>query len=237
MRSLALTLLCALASAPLARADLYIETTTTLAEGEQQQQVVTEAWFTGKAAANRGVDGTMRIIRFDKELIWDVDPKTKTYRETTFAEMRKLQQQRRERAKAQAAQLRGYLKQPGLTAEQREKITRVLAALDGGRYEIVRGGTEQVLDYTARRFDVKVNGKPFMTVWATRDVGNVDEFNQLQALSGASQPDLHDQLRKIEGVWLKWKTADEQRVAVATKIQTTELPASHFQVPAGYTKR
>ncbi len=227
----------AMASAVGARADLTLEMKTVSVEEEGKRELTTSAWFAPDMAANRGVDGKMRIVRFDKRVIWDVDPDTRRYTETTFARIAELEAEGRKRVQDQVAKLKAMLADPGLPAAERPRVERLIAMTDTKEYAIEEAGEDVVLERRARRYVVKVGGKPFMSVWATEELGNVSEFNRLNELSSAHQPGFLDQLRKIKGVWLRWETPDGARTAVATRISTDKIDPVVFEVPPSYQRR
>ena len=212
----------------------------------------------GNARVDSIVGGEKRtmIFRSDKDLFWIVDESAKTYREITREDMRrvvKLVNNAMELMKEKMA---------SMPPEQRKMMEKMmgnqLAALDGEKkgakgitYEKIGNGGK-VGGWSTVKYEGSIDGALVSEVWtAAGSAVNVgmSEMKTLEKMmsffreftgkfGGDSLVALGPE-GALEGVPVKivsYSNGAPAGTYLVTSIEQKKLPASEFEVPAGYTK-
>jgi hypothetical protein len=226
-----LALLPALASAVVTPAqtrlfeqDLTIHQFTT-GGGMEQKSVM---YFSGTAMKTTGADGSDMIVRFDQEKIITVDHKKKIYTEITLEE---LQQKMNEAAKALNE-----------NKEQMEALKKMIGQF--GPISVTKQGPgETIAGYATEKYLVK--GPMEMEIWAAPDLKIPGAYYDIMKLNVPPNPlfdmgKMFDEMKKISGLGLKTVMTMNMMgrsmttTTVVTDVQKGSIPASTFEVPAGY---
>ncbi|MDZ7373598.1 MAG: DUF4412 domain-containing protein [candidate division KSB1 bacterium] len=220
--------------------------------GEQTRETTEITYYRpGMVKIVRQPDSRVTIIRADKEIIWDIDLKNKTYTEMTFQDVARLYAKMRARAREMQAELAAQLQ--SLPPEQR-KMAEQMAQSGSGRAleEAMQGNVRlvwkdtgeeaQVLGYTCRKYLGLLNEQPIIETWVTDayDVG--EELVATLKAYGLLGGDGKSEIQILHGLPLKTVTTVElgagsvHRVSEATKVQEAKVAPSEFDLPAGLKK-
>lgn len=196
----------------------------------------------GKMKIDNLSTGKIIIIRLDKELMWNLDSKTKAYSEMTFAEMDQ------NLAKAQSAMKEQMSK---MDPEQRKmmekmmgkKMSDIFGSEASMEITLKRSGKKQkVMDYDCEQVIMYMNNEPLLEMWMTDKYDLGSEFLELYHRMGLMKGNLSDEAQKIRGISMLTKTAFDTGIGKmettirVTRIVPTSVPDSEFEVPRGYTK-
>jgi hypothetical protein len=183
------------------------------------------------------------ILRFDRETIYDINPEKKTYTAMTFAEMKAMVDNARSKADDMMAK-----RLASLPPDQREKMKGKMAAMKdrmaspGATHEVISTGDHRTINgYACDKYIVKINGKESETIWASKQVPGYETMKRdmegfLDRMSGLAggKRDLGAWLKQIDGFPIE--TDSHGSVNTVAKIDRRSIPASEFEVPAGYTR-
>ena len=183
------------------------------------------------------------ILRFDRETIYHLNPEKKTYTAMTFAEMKAMVDNGRSRADEMMAK-----RLSSLPPDQQEKMKERMAAMKnppsspGAKHEVVSTGEHRTISgYACDKYIVKINGKESETVWASKQVPGYETMkrdmegflDRMSAIAGR-RGDLGAWFKQIDGFPIE--TDSHGSVKTVAKIDRRSIPASEFEVPAGYTR-
>ena len=121
-----------------------------------------------------GEDGSMVILRLDKELMMMVNAKEKSYWQMTFAEMENMMKGVSSQMQAQMEEMK---KQMAELPEEQRKMAEQMMGQSGlmtgkdRKIETVKTGESKTISgYGCTKHVVKADGKETLTVWASKDV-------------------------------------------------------------------
>jgi hypothetical protein len=187
--------------------------------------------------------GKIIIIRIDKELMWNLDSKTKVYNEMTFAEMEQ------NMARAQSAMKEQMNKKDPEQRKMMEKMmgkkmSDMFGSEGGMEITLKRSGKKQkVMDYDCEQVIMFLNNEPLLEMWMTDKYDLGTEFLELYHRMGLMKGKLSEEAKKIRGISLLTKTAFDigmgkmESTTKVTRIVPTAVSDSEFEVPRGYTKQ
>jgi hypothetical protein len=240
---LALLLLFSFAAAATAQG-LYWEMTTTM-DGKDGKQ--TQFSYMPKKYRVEPGDGMMSIIRLDQEKMFMVDVKRKRYHEMTFSEMESM-------VKGVDARMQEVEKQmEQLPPEQRKMMEGMMGKMHKKKekkaLEVVKAGESKIINgFTCTKYILKRDGAEEGTIWATNDVGipaatwkemwkDMEQFGKrMAALMPDGEENIVEKSRTmIDGFPIRTELKDKLTMTV-TKVEKRSLPASDFEIPAGFTK-
>ncbi|NOY78855.1 MAG: DUF4412 domain-containing protein [Calditrichaeota bacterium] len=190
-------------------------------------------------------DGRTNIFRYDRKMIYRLDPANKTVAEISFSNfetmmkrnwqrMDRINQRMREKMKSLTPRQRRLLIQllggdPGKTAYQSPKITvRWLP------------GSKTILGYRCRHLQLLANGTVLMDADWTKDIRLPRKMFEIFYQFGYFPYKLPERIRTIDGFPLKSrlnisfgaaKISSETRV---TKIRRTHVARKEFDIPKSY---
>ena len=195
-------------------------------------------------------DENYMIVRLDKEIIYVVKPKDKTYSEITFAEIEAMMKKANEKMAANQGKMDAAReKLASLPPEQRKMVEKMMgdrmAAMGGkdSKIDVTRSGESKAISgYACTKYVVTQDGKEFMTMWTTKDVKefasmrkDFEAFSQRMAsMNPMMGKGYMEAFRKLEGFPIE--TDMMGMTQVVTKIEKRTTPSSEFEVPSGYTK-
>jgi hypothetical protein len=178
---------------------------------------------------HNGVDGKDVIVRLDTQKVVSIDNKKKTYTEMTFEEIQNL-------AQATTASM------PPEALAQMKKM-----GMGGGTGEATvtsLGAGEPIAGYATQKYHISMSPLE-IDIWAAPDVVTPAQyFDAMKALMPANpMMDLRkmfEEFKKIKGTALKTVTnmkmmgMNSTTTMEVTSVDKTPVPASAFDVPAGY---
>lgn len=191
-------------------------------------------------------DGESMIVRLDKEVLYTINTKDKTYSEITFAELETLLQRMSSKSDERMAAMQEKMK--NMPEEQRKMMEKMMGDKMPGKakdavVEVTKAGDKKTVSgFDCTKYVVTRDGKEQMELWATKEVKVFDsmrkDFDEYTKRMSALNPMLgkgyFDALRKVDGFPMETHMGDI--VTVVTKIEKRSFPESEFEVPAGYTK-
>jgi len=237
--TIALTALCASVAAADLMVVMSVEEERVVGKKTDRQTYQTRSYFSQDKMAKQNPDGTWRIIRFDKQLIWDIAKDGKTYREATFEETREQAKKLGRQRAARIKEIEALLANPAVPQASKDRLRK---QLQPKVYKVETIGQEKIGELACTRYRLTRNGVTFMDVWGCETLDPGVEFNRIQSLSPSAQPGLNKELAKIKGVWIKSLARQKgpsysiRRQATATQVETAAVPAKTFELPAGARK-
>lgn len=228
---------------------LYWELVTTGGALKANEQMTARMCYMPKKFRMDMVEeGGFVVVRLDKQMIYSVDTKAKTYSETTFADLEKAGQRAGAKLDAAIGDMQKQLEE--MPEEQRKMVEQMMGKKMPGKrggemkVEVVAAGDRRTISgYGCTKYVVKVDGEESATVWATKDVGgfgtmrkDFEEFQKrMAALIPTQGKGMADGLRSVDGFPIETETGNGMK-SVVTKIEKKSFPSSQFEVPAGYVK-
>ena len=189
-------------------------------------------------------DGSeISILRFDRETVYHLNPEKKTYTAMTFAEMKAMVDMAKSMSDDMIAK-----RIASLPPEQQEKAKEMAEAMKSRAFsssatrEVVSTGEHKTINgFACDKYVVKTNGKETETVWASKQVTGYENMKRdlegfLERMSGmlGRKEALGAWFKQIDGFPIQ--TESHGSVNTVAKIDRRSVPASEFEVPAGYTK-
>jgi len=213
--------------------DLIMHSTTTgsgiTARGSGTS--TTTDYFSKNAMKTGQSDGTDTIIKFDVEKIITIDNRKKTYTEMTFKQLQELLDKA------------GIAFSEGANKEQMEAIKKMMGQMAASFSVAKVGPGENIAGYATEKYLVK--GPIEMEIHAAATLKIPPAYYDVMKLQIPANPildtkRLFDEMKKITGIPLKTVTTikmmnmESRTTKIATSIEKTKIPASVFEVPAGY---
>jgi len=211
--------------------------------GSQDVERTSQHYYMPKMFKNVD-DGTVVIFRLDKEVLYTITPKEKTYRQITFAEMEAAMKKGGEKLDQQMAEIQK--KMESMPPEQRKMMEDRMGAFMPGKEKEQKievnptGDRATISGFPATKYVIKRNGKEMLALWATKDIKGYEamrgDFDQFMKRSLAMNPiakGMANAFTKIEGFPVQTEIGEMKETV--TKIEKRSIPASEFDVPAGYT--
>jgi len=185
------------------------------------------------------------IFLLDKQIIYTIQPKDKTYSEMTFAEFEAAMKKLSSKSNAKMAELQEKMK--NMPEAQRKMMEDMINKMPGQGKEAKidvkeTGDKKTITGYSCEKFAVTQDDKDFLSLWVTKDIStdamtaDMKEFSQrMLSMNPAGMKGLADAMAKIKGFPMETDMA-QGITQVVTKVEKRSTPDSEFQVPAGYTK-
>jgi hypothetical protein len=217
----------------------YWETTVTGAPGGDH---LSKSYMTPRTfkVENEDKDKTAMIVNLDKKLIISINGDDEKYSEITFDEM----EAHMKKAEAKMAEMQKSLSE--MPEMQRKMMEKMMGPMAGGDGPIaLKGSAEKktIIGYTCGKVDVQQGDKTIITLWATKAVPGFDrirpqweEFSRrmMGSMPGNFAKGMGEAMKKVAGFPLETKIGEI--VSTITKLDERAIPASTFDVPAGYKK-
>ena len=190
--------------------------------------------------------GDAVIVRLDKELIYQINAKEKTYSEMTFVELETMMKKMGGKMDDAMAQMQEKMKD--MPEEQRKMMEQMMGSRMPGKKDAAvdvknAGEKKSISGFSCTKYVVNQDGKEAMTVWATKDVKDFgalrkdwEEFSKrIMAMNPMGMKGLAEGMKKVDGFPIQ--TDMSQGIStLVTKVEKRSTPASEFTVPAGYKK-
>jgi hypothetical protein len=214
----------------------------------REQQVFYKA---GKMKMVELSTGKATILRLDKELVWEVDPKGGTYTEMTFADMERLSAQgKQEMAKAKVEMMKGM---EGMSPEERQAMEKLmggkLGAMMGegtGTVKLSRkmtGEKQKINGYDCERMIMMANEEPLIDIWSTDafdlGAGMFKFYEKMKLFEFEISKDLKD----FRGFPVKTVFRTDtgmgtvESTTTVTKIVKGTVSDKEFELPQGLKKK
>ncbi len=218
------------------REDLTMQEKTSTSGGPQGsgQQSTGTVYLSRNAIRNSDSMGTDSIIRFDEKRMIHLDHKKKTYTSMTFEEMQKMMDdlgQKMDKAGEEGGQ------------EAMQAMKKLFGNVSDSVKVTKLGPGEQIAGYSTVKYQVEM-GFMQMEMWAAPDLKMppvyYDSFKMKAKNPMFDMSKLYDEFKKIEGYPVKQVTAMSMMgmkmttTKEVTSVAKGSIPASTFDIPAGY---
>jgi len=233
-----LTAATALLASAAAAQGLYWETTTT---GIGTQPRSAKIYAVPKMMKIVQADGHAVIVRSDEDKLITVDTAKQAYHEMNIAGLEGAGRPTQQQLDAAHAQMEERMK--NLPPEQRAMMEKMMPNLGAGKAVPVTVSrtdeTKTISGYACTKYVAKQGDKTVLVAWTTRDVkgfeGLRDDWLKFQKRMSALSPvgrDAVEAYANIEGFPMATEMGSIK--TEVTKVEPRAIPASEFQVPAGY---
>jgi GLPGLI family protein len=226
---------------------VYWESTVSGLPGQKQDRMDRSYYMPHMLKMVNGEDGSIAILRLDKELLIMADPKEKTYWQSTFAEMESMMKGVSSEMQAQMEQMKKELAE--MPEEQRKMVEQMMgqSGMMTGKepkVETVKTGeTKSISGFSCTKHVVKMDGRETVTAWATRDVKEFTVMREDMELLARKMKKMMPQgmseasglMSGIDGFTIQ-TTTPEGWTTTVTKIEGRSTPTGEFDPPAGYRK-
>jgi len=193
-------------------------------------------------------EGNAMVFRMDRQVVYEVHPKDKTYSETSFAEWETKMKGLNSKMDVRMAEMQKRME--SMPEEQQKMMEQMMggrmagAASKEAKMDVIKTGEQRsVAGYTCTKYSVTEDGKEVLAVWATKDVKGFDamkkdyeEFSRrFMAVNIRSARSMTEAIKKIEGFPMEMDFAEGMKTVV-TKAEPKAISQSEFEVPSGFTK-
>jgi hypothetical protein len=209
--------------------DLTVVSTTT-ANGKQVQKTD----YISAAATRTGTgDGSEVILRLDQKKMYLLRPAQKTYSEMTFDDLQAMA------SKATAAMEK-------LPPEAAAQMQKMMGGMGIGEMKVTDVGPgEAIAGYATEKYHVVLGTMMEGDIWAAPALALPTMFYDAMKAATPANPildmrKLFDEYKKIKGMPLKTVTNTKMMgqsmtsTTLATSVSRSPIPASTFEVPAGF---
>ena len=188
------------------------------------------------------------IIRLDKQMMYNMDTKEKTYSEMTFAELEKMS--KKAGAKMDEAMSKMQKQLEGMPEEQRKMVEQMMKSKmpEKGQksqpMNVAKTGEKQTISgYACTKYVVKEGDRDLISVWATKDVKGFDSMRKdmegfqkrMAAMDPRGAQGLATAMNTIDGFPIQTDMPGGMK-QVVTKVERRSTRDDAFEVPAGYKK-
>jgi hypothetical protein len=186
-------------------------------------------YFSKNAMRIKTSNGNDTIIRLDDGKIIAIDHDKKTYSEMTFEQLKEMMDKVTARA--------------GMSQEQIAAMKKMMGQA-GESFSISKEGPgEEIVGYATEKYRIK--GPIEIEVWAAPDLKIPTNYYDVMKMRLPQNPiidfgKMYDELKKIDGIILKSETTVKmmnmgmKTSEIVTSAERGPIPASTFEVPAGY---
>lgn len=222
------------ANAQIFSEDLTMHSTTTSSGmmGRGGGTTTDTDYYSNNAVKMSKSDGTDTIIRFDTKTLVTIDNNKKTYTEMTFEQMQQM--------------LSKVTAQLGQNSEQLEAAKKMMGLSDTSVSVSKAGAGETIAGYSTEKYLVTM-GPITMEIMAAPSLKVPGAYYDVLKVQSPANPifdmnQLYDEMKKIEGMPLKTITSvkmmnmEMKTSKVVDSIEKGSVPASEFEIPAGYTR-
>ncbi len=190
-------------------------------------------------------DGRTNIFRYDRQMIYRLDPANKTVAEISFSDFEALMQRNWRRIDRMNQRVQEKMK--SLTPQQRRFMVQMLGG-DPGKTEYQSPkialkwlpGLKSLLGYPCRHLQLLANGSVLMDAYWTNKIRLPRKMFEIFYQFGYFPYKLPEAIRKIEGFPLKsqlnisYGTVKISSDARVTKIIRTHVSNKEFEIPKFY---
>jgi hypothetical protein len=192
------------------------------------------------------------IVRLDKQVMWTINAKKKTYQEMTFDDLEKMMNKAGNKMDAAMEKMQKEL--ADMPPEQRKMVEGMMKDKMPGMgaradkpIDVHRKGDKRTISgYGCTKYVMTRGDEEFTTLWVTKDVKGFDalmadwkEFSRrMAAMAQRFAKGSGEAYKKIDGFPIETvtKIMNNTVTTTVTKIESRSIAASEFELPAGYTK-
>lgn len=225
---------------------LYWQSKTTGTVGEFSSE--TFAIPKKMKVVHQGGDGSIIIVRLDREVIWTLNPAKKEYSEMTFAQMEDMAKKAGGKMDAAMARMREQMR--NMPEEQRKMVEKMMgskmpgmsAESDAPVQVDNTGEKKTIAGFGCTKYVVRQGDQVLSTLWVTKDVKGFAELaedwkafsRRMAALAQRFAKELSEASLRIDGFPIQSEVGGV--VTTVTKLERRATPASEFEIPSGYKK-
>ena len=180
-------------------------------------------------------DNRVTIIRSDKEVIYMVNTKDKTYSEITFKQV----EAQLAKAGEQMKEMREKLKD--MPPEQRKMMEGVMGGMVGEKeYQLKKTGEKKkVAGYSCEKVVMMDGDKEAAQFWITKEMGSMKEYAKdwsklMDKVAQGPMAKMYRKLAELDGFAMEMKFMGIN--STTTKLEKRSLGDDEFEVPAGFKK-
>lgn len=200
-------------------------------------------------------DNRVTIMRLDREVLWMLDTKKKTYKEMTFAQLEQManamgsRMQGSPQADEAAAQMEREM--ANMPEEQRKMVEKMMGGKIPGRggsgsVEVDKTNeSRRISGYNCTKYVMRLGNDMISTLWVTKDIrefapymADWKEFSRRLGRLQQMARGMGDAFAKIDGftVQSNTKIMGIEVTSTLTRFERASPAASEFEIPAGYRK-
>jgi hypothetical protein len=224
---------------------LYWESQTTIPG--RDKPTVSKAYAVPKRMKVIGENGTVTILRADREMLIIANPARKAYSEFPFDQLEKGAKATHERMVASEERMRAQMNK--MPPEQRAAMEKSMQQHGKGAktalppaVEITNTGeTKKIGGYQCTKLVATANGETVLVAWTANDIKGFSalraDWNALQARFASLSGNLDASATartKLEGFPMETEAGEIR--TVVTIVEPRAIPDSEFEVPADYKK-
>jgi hypothetical protein len=186
-------------------------------------------YYSKNAIKMTSSDGNDSIVQFDSEKFITINNKKKTYSEMTFKQLQENLSTAGKRMEADPETMAAMKKMMG-------------SAMDS--FSVAKEGPgEQIAGYATEKY--RIQGPVEMEIWAAPSLKIPAAYYDVLKFQMPANPmfdmqKLYDEMKKVEGIPLKsvmvikMMNMEMKTTKVVTSVEKGAVPASMFEIPAGY---
>ena len=208
---------------------LHETTTSSGMMGRGATNTTSATYISSNAMKITSSDGNDVIIRIDSGKIISIDNNKKTYSEMTFQQLQ--------------AMFDKISAEMGKNQEQMEAMKKMMGQMSADFAVTKEGPGETIAGYSTEKYLLK--GPMEMELWAAPDLKVPAQYYDAMKLRMPRNPmfdmgKMFDEMKKINGMALKNITTmkmmnmEMKTTKIVTSVDKSTIPASTFEVPAGY---
>ncbi len=216
---------------------LYWEQTVTVSMMGRANEMHTKGYLrpmkmrTVSDEENKGM-----IIRSDREIIYILSMKDKTYSEMTFKEFEG------QMSKATEQMTRMQKKLDEMPPEQRKMMEGMMKGMMGGdkEYELKKTGEKKsVAGYSCEKVVMNEGDKEVGEFWVTKQLGSMKDFAKdwsklMDKMTQGPIAKMYRKLAELDGFAMESKMGGV--TTVTTKLEKRAITDDMFELPSGYKK-
>ena len=175
------------------------------------------------------------IIRSDKEVLYVINMKDKTYSEMTFKEF----EGQMTKANEQMKEMQENMKD--MPPEQRKMMEGMMKGMMGKKeYEIKRMGEKKTIaGFSCEKVVMSEGDKEIGEFWVTKDVGSMKNYAKdwsklMEKIAQGPMAGMFRKLAELYGFVMESKVSGV--TSTTTKLEKRSVGDSEFELPAGYDK-
>jgi len=245
MRTVIVSCLAFFVAASACGQGLYWESTVTR-KGDDEK-ALSKSYYMPQMFKEKGSSGNQWVIvRLDRKMFVMVNDADKEYSEMTFDELEQMMKNVGGKMSGAMAEMEKQM--AGLTPEQKKMMKEMM----GGKLPRMKGDAKievtetgektSVNGYACTKYVVTRGGEEFITLWTTDEIEGIgtlgEEMKEFGRRMAALNPmgDLSETeaMMNVDGFPMQTEVANV--TTVVTKVEKKNIPASEFEVPAGYKK-
>ena len=236
MRKSAFCVMIALTSMSAYSQGLYWEQTSTMAMMGKTHEMHSKGYLKPtKLKTVSDEDNRITIIRSDKEVMYMVNPKDKTYSEITFKEI----EAQLAKAGEQMKEMQEKLKD--MPPEQRKMMEGMMGGMMGEKeYQLKKTGErKKVARYSCEKVLMMEGDKEAAEFWITKEIGSMKDYakdwsKMMDKMAQGPMAKMYRKLAELDGFAMEMKFMGMN--STTTKLEKRAVADAEFEVPAGFKK-